>query len=239
MRNSELKSAQTLDAVDQIKKKGIHNMTILMRHSEKRLTRIPGMEPFMPLTDPGKAYAVDFGEKLPRDGVPLLFSSTFGRCIETAYLIDKGFSRISGTRTPYPAITRGLTPFYVNNIRQVSELAQEIGNNRFISQWFARQFDHDMILDPETTADTLVYFMKQRLDLLKDKEIAVCISHDWNLFPVKEFCLGIRFDSEPDVGYLEGIILYRDGDRYYLAGGTAPPAVIDFTAVRPTRVQEL
>jgi len=58
-------------------------------------------EPFMGLTDVGKSFALELGKSLPAKLMPRLFSSTFGRCIETAYLIDKGYTHKHKTHLPH------------------------------------------------------------------------------------------------------------------------------------------
>lgn len=222
---------QTLEIIKNLQRDGIRKMAVIMRHSEKKFTTEPGMEPFMNLTDQGKEYAFDFGKNLDSNFSPKLYSSTFGRCVETAYLIDKGFTRRHGETLSHTVISRLLTPFYVNDIRKVSDQVDREGNDAFLSQWFDKKLPDTIIRDPQTTAAILSAFMLERVKELETNEIAICISHDWNLYPIKEFMLGLKFKNWGDVGYLEGIVYFKDNGSCYLTGYQKSPVEIDMDLI--------
>jgi hypothetical protein len=81
----------TLDVMNDLRNQGIDSFSIIMRHSNRRydLEGLQGEASFG-LTNEGKELAYEFGKDLPTDSVMRLFSSFAARCIETAYLIEKG-----------------------------------------------------------------------------------------------------------------------------------------------------
>ncbi|THB78496.1 MAG: histidine phosphatase family protein [Desulfobacteraceae bacterium] len=239
MKQYQMHCDQTLDTLIRLMQQGTRRQVVILRHSEKRLTRLPGMEPFMPLTDKGKSFAFKFGQGLSTQFSLKLFSSTFGRCIETAYLIDKGFSENHTKRVKPATVSRLLTPFYVSNIKEVSARVESIGSDTFIRQWFDGRFSSEMILDPMTTAGTLCHYLKSLLDSLEDDEIGICVSHDWNLFPLKQFLLDQPFDEYGDVGYLEGVILYPEKDQLLMTNHLNRPVEISIPELPVKQIEEL
>jgi hypothetical protein len=238
MKYFEMLSAQTLEIITKLKRDGLKKFGVIMRHSEKQFTTEPGMEPFMSLTDQGMAYAYDFGARLAPDCLPRLHSSTFGRCIETAYLIDKGFTRTHGTILPHPRVSRVLKPFYVKDVRTVSDQVDKEGNDVFLKKWFSKKLAETIIMDPEITAAIQSAFILDRIKELSENEIAICISHDWNIFPIKEFMLDLKFRESGDVGYLEGIVYFLDKDTWYLTGYQREPVELDMKQIKAVSFPE-
>jgi broad specificity phosphatase PhoE len=213
-------ASQTLDAVLRLHQEGINKISIIIRHSERLFTDDPNMEPFMPLTPAGRSLAFDFGKALPATLSPICFSSHIGRCIETAYLIDKGFITQHGIATPHPQTRDEFAPFYIKDINRVISLLEDYKERHFIEKWFDNQFDTETIDDPGKTAGTLCNAMITRLDQLEDNQMAVCVSHDWNLYPLKEFKLNQPLEDSDSVGYLEGVLFFSHKGKKYISGIT-------------------
>lgn len=221
----DLNSRQTLETIQGLLDRGIDKMSVMIRHSDRHYHRDPMMEPFMGLTPEGKAYAFDMGMHFPAIE-PRLFASHFGRCIETAYLIDKGYSRSRGAQLAHVETCDLLAPFYIKDIKRALGMMVETGSKAFIRSWFDHAIDPSVMENPETTADQLTAFMKERLDAMSKGQIAVCVSHDWNIFPIREFKLDLPHESAGDVGYLDGIVFYNeDGQTYALTYQAGPVAV--------------
>ena len=214
IRYYDLKSQQTLETIQTLLERGIDRMSVIVRHSDRHYHKDPRMEPFMGLTDTGKSYALDMGKAFPAIP-PRLFASHFGRCIETAYLIDKGYTVTHG-RYPDPVETCDLlAPFYIQDIEKAMVLMMTMGSRTFIRSWFNRDLDPGIMEDPEITTDRLCAFMTDRLDGLLGPGIAVCVSHDWNIFPIREFRLGLTHEDAGDVGYLDGVVFYRENGQVF------------------------
>ena len=170
-RTYELKTDQTLETIKILEGRGIDRMAVILRHSERDFTDNPSHEPFMGLTDHGKSFAFDMGRNLPKKFKPRLFSSFFGRCIETAYLIDKGYSLEHGTLLDHNQTHELLAPFYIKDIEQAVTKVRKLGTRDFIRTWFDRKIDESVIILPEDTADMVCSHMVDRLKALDVEEI--------------------------------------------------------------------
>ena len=215
-RKHELRSDKTLAGIQELVNQGIKKIAVIMRHSDRFFCENVQMEPFMGLTPQGKDYAQDLGSQLPTAPVPQMFSSFFGRCIETAYLIDKGYTRTHDKLIPHNVTCDTLAPFYINDLERGIALVEEQGSIPFIRNWFDGDIDESIMVDPRQTAQRLADFMVERLKGLDENEMALCVSHDWNLFPLKEFYLGLRHEEVGDVGYLEGVIFFEKDGRTFV-----------------------
>lgn len=225
-RKHKLRAEQTLDTINHLSDKGIKKISVLIRHSERFFSKESRMEPFMGLTDNGKAFAFDFGMALSPASTPKLYSSFMGRCIETAFLIDKGFSRKNNQSIDHNCLERMLSPFYVKDIEKAVPLIKSQGNDRFIRNWFDNRIDDRIMEHPEKTSDILSEFMVQQLKSLKKGQIAICVSHDWNIYPLKEFKLGLTHETHGDVGYLEGVIFFEKENQYYITNYQTGPVLL-------------
>lgn len=225
-RKHEVKSRQTLETIHGLLEAGIQKISVILRHSDRFFSKDPRMEPFMGLTQEGKSFALDLGKSLAEKPIPRLFSSMFGRCIETAYLIDKGYTRRYKISLDHTITHEMLAPFYIKDIKQALHMVEDQGSERFIRRWFDREIDQDIMENPETTATLLSRFMTDQLDQLKDNEIALCVSHDWNIFPLKEFKLGLAHGTNGDVGYLDGVVFYEDQGRHFVTSSQAGPCLV-------------
>lgn len=226
-RTYELKSAQTLETMNRLLAKGIRKMAVILRHSQREFSREAVHEPFMGLTPEGRTFAFDMGRALPRDMRPRFFSSFFGRCIETAYLMDKGYAREHGIFPDHTVTQKILAPFYIKDIEKAVTRVQQLGTRDFIRQWFDGKIDEDIVINPRTTADRIAGHMARLVEGLGENEAAVCVSHDWNIFPLREFILDIRHETVGDVGYLEGVLFYQDRGKTLITWADSDPVPLN------------
>lgn len=226
IRTHTLKSEQTLNTIHSLLDQGIKKIGLLARHSERLFSTEAGMEPFMELTEAGKTYAYEFGKALRSEPIPLFSSSFMGRCIETAYLIDKGFTHQHKKILPHNRVDPGLSPFYIKDIDRAVERILVEGNDLFIRNWFDGRMDDGIIENPKKTADLICDLMIEQVRTLPENRIAISITHDWNIYPVKEFKLGLRHEACGAVGYLESVVFFEKNDRYYVTGFQTDPAAL-------------
>lgn len=220
-------AGQTLQTIERLHKDGIKKISVLLRHAERNYTEDANLEAFMSLTENGKSLAFDFGRQLPETLVPHLSASFIGRCIETAYVIDKGYTSRYGSCQPHPVTDAMFSPFYVKDVDAVVAHLEDISNRDFLKMWFNNQLDTTVIDDPMQTADQLCSVMTGLLDQLQDNEIRLCVSHDWNIYPIKEFKLNQPLESTGDVGYMEGVIFFKDQSRTCIMGINSDPIPLD------------
>jgi len=190
--------------------KGVTRGMIVLRHAARHYdSDNPLNEPFMGLTEEGKNMAFDWGRRFPINTCLNFFSSNIGRCIETAYLIDKGYAAAGG-RTRTNVIESTLSPFYVRDVRRLFETY--FNESDFFPQWFAGDIPSDVISPPEKIARTQRSFWEQRLE---DESQSVegwdiGVTHDWNLYVLRYCFLGLPYEVQKKVDYMDGVIVYRE-----------------------------
>jgi len=213
----KMKLQTTIKTIDKILAVKPDKIAFIMRHSERHFHEDARMEPFMGLTDNGKNKSMELGSTLKKHPDPQLFASSFGRCIETAYLLDKGYCNNHGKTDNTVELDIALTPFYINNIEKAIAMLVKSGTDIFLRSWFNKEIPEDIMLDPEKASQKILSFMKLKLQNLDNKKIGIFVSHDWNIFPIKEFHMGLKHEEWGNVGYLDSIFIYEKNGKYYLA----------------------
>lgn len=222
----KLRSQHTIELVRTLLGQGVDRISLILRHSDRQYSDNPRLEPFMGLNDAGKAYAFDLGKSFPLDLTPVLFSSHFGRCVETAYLIDKGFTSVTGKLLSHNTLDTALTPFYVKDIVTATNMLIQTGSNQFVRNWFDNTIDESIMLDPGETANRISDFMVSRLKELSPGQAAIGVTHDWNIFPIKQFKLKLSSEDALDAGYLDAVAFFEKGDRIFAAARQFDPIEI-------------
>lgn len=198
-----------------------------MRHSERYYDLDnPVREPFMNLTETGKDLSFKFGEQLPGGMVVRVFSSFIGRCIETAYLIDKGYTSTGG-KTRSNTVELLLSPFYAKNPAQILKMFLESGSSHFIRAWLDGDYSSEVIDHPKDSAQKMIGFARTALAEPLEAHIDILITHDWNLYLVKEVFLGLRHEDAGKIEYLEGVILYAQGSDVNIINHQAGPCILE------------
>ncbi|MCK5163543.1 MAG: histidine phosphatase family protein [Desulfobacula sp.] len=222
----ELKTKQTIDTINHLLDDGIEKISVLIRHSDRFFTQDSKLEPFMGLTDKGKDFAFDFGASMRPDPLPKFTSSFMGRCIETAFLIDKGFTKKNSRVIDHNLLNDMLSPFYVKDVEKAIPCIEEQGNDLFLRNWFDNRIDKSIMENPKKASDLLTQFMIEQIQKLRDNQIAICVSHDWNIFPLKEFKLGLKHETAGDVGYLDGVVFFEKKNQYYITNYQTSPVLL-------------
>ncbi len=174
----------------------------------------------------GKEFAFDFGAGLRSNAMPKLCSSFLGRCVETAFLIDKGFTKKNNQTIDHNCMDAMLSPFYVKDIEKAVPLIEKQGNQIFLRNWFDNRIDESIMENPEKTSDILSELMVEQIKNLKENQIAICVSHDWNIYPLKEFKLGLKHETAGEVGYLDGLVFFEKENQYYITNYQTNPVLL-------------
>ena len=222
----EMESMTTIEKMEKIITAEPDRISLIIRHSERHFSENARMEPFMGLTENGKEESMKFGSSLGQNPRPKLFSSHSGRCIETAYLIDKGYFQKYGKVNNNVMLNSDLTPFYVKNTEKALSMVSEVGSKIFLRSWFNKEISEDIMLNPEETAHKIVQFMKQELKQLDRNEIGIFVSHDWNIYPVKEYFFGLKHEKDGAVGYLDSVFLFEKDNNFYLTSHQKDPIML-------------
>lgn len=221
-------SEKTLQVLNRLIHDGASHISVLIRHADRHYTEDGAKEPFMRLNSQGRTATFAFGRSLP-GSIPIkLYSSFIGRCIETAYLIDKGYTAEHSHFLPHTLDEPLLSPSYINDIDKVVERLERVGNHGFLRQWFDCQLDASTIDTPDLAADRICTFMNNCLITDEKTSLTLAVSHDWNLFVVKEIKLKQKFEQAGDIGYLEGVFFFKKNHSTYIMdiGPDAKPVLL-------------
>ncbi len=209
---------ETLALLDSAVARADGGVVAILRHSARYYPETPDQEVFMTLTEEGKEFAKVFGQNLAQEMKPQLYSSCITRCMETAYLIGMGYAE-SYQQFPAPAmVVTELTPFYLNDIPAAIGRQEKVGHDPYLRMWFNEELPVNEIAAPQECATAIVRAMEEKLSSLQPKEVGLAISHDWNIFPVKEFFLAQTHEEYGHIGYLEAVVLFRENGRLFLQG---------------------
>lgn len=222
---------KTLDVVRQLQDEGIQKISILMRHSARHYDQEHmEREPIMWLTEEGKQFANTFGRNIPNTEVVRFFSSMLGRCIETAYQADKGYTACGG-KTESNIVTIELAPSFVKNPPEVFKLHRELGTTELFSQWFAGNLSDEIVGQSKEVASTMIGTLTGLLAEGPGSHVDIAVSHDWNLYMIKHHLLNLDIEQTIVVEYLEGIVIYEKDSSYYITSHEAESQKIDLAAI--------
>jgi len=166
------------------------------------------------------------GSKLPIDSELRLFSSPVGRCIETAYLVDKG-NTAAGGRCETNKIKPKLTAFYVKDIGKIFQGIKQQGVAGFFRDWFNGKVPEEVMSDPLETKNIILRLL---IDLLKETtepKIDIAISHDWYMYVLKEYFLKQPLEESGQIQYLEGATFFEKQGELFIANHQAEPVPIE------------
>jgi len=205
----------TLNVICDLHGQGIEKVAAIIRHSARNYDDDSRMEPFMCLTDEGKSFCSAFGEGLPDNRALRLYSSHIGRCIETAYLVDKGYSK-NGGKTDDTIVVSELSPFYVLDFMKTIEIIKEHDLMTFIRNWIDGKFDESILMSAEASVRQMITFITDQLNTSDNGALYICVSHDWNIYLLKELGLNLPHEEYGKIDYLEGIVIYENNGEFYI-----------------------
>ena len=215
--------SKTLQVLRDLHHQGVTRYAVLMRHAERPVENAEN-DLLMQITEEGKRVAEKFGQGLPPISPLRFFASPVDRCVETADFIAKGAQSI-GVKTEATRKMEKLYAFYIRDLRATDGILYEMfGRNewaQFFRNWFEGKYPPEIIDDAREAAETL---LKALVDLIRQPTAGgnICVSHDINLFLIKEYYLGLRPEDHEYIQFLEGVIVYeKDGDAYIVNHQTA------------------
>jgi hypothetical protein len=203
-----------IDEIQSLADDGVKKISAIIRHSARHYHQNVRLEPFMGLTENGKKFALDMGKAIPGGYEVNFFSSYIGRCIETAYLIDKGVS-CNGGKTNLNRLAEDISPFYIVDFEKTLDHVIQNDLSGFIRAWISGEIPSDVIQDAGVAAERMASFMKGSINNSDRNLLNISVTHDWNIFLIKEKILNLKIEDVGPVEYLEGVLLYqKDGDTF-------------------------
>ncbi len=166
-------------------KKPNSKLSIVLRHPKREEITDLLNSIDVPLVDEGREMARELGRNLPKRYSYNIYHSYVPRCIETAELIFSEIiksgidnkSRISGQRDY-------LYGFFLLDLDYMLNIANEVGDEKFILRWFEDQFESDKIIPFQETSTILLKHILDAEDKNNFDEINLFITHDWVMIPL-------------------------------------------------------
>jgi broad specificity phosphatase PhoE len=209
---------QTAKVINDLHLRDIQNYVVLLRHSARHYGTAENDES-MGLTEEGKQTSSEFGRALPSNSSFRFFSSPVNRCVETSDFIEKGCSSTS-KKTQTNTVMDELFPFFVKDMSKIMQMAYKLAvagdYPKFFRDWFDNNIQADLIEDASQSAQRLLSVLVGLLQKPSEFNGNICTTHDWHLVLLKEYYLGQKAEEHGNIDYLEGIIIYKQDDNYYI-----------------------
>lgn len=213
----------TIALIRDLQSQGINRFSVILRHSARYYDQDIQMEPFMSLTDEGRDMAYRLGEQLPEGMSARFFSSYIGRCIETAYLIDKGYVKNNGGKTKHNIVTNTIAPFYVLDLQKLIEIMVKQETFIFIRNWIDGYIPETIMLNAKEAANSMFSYILQRFNEIPENAIDIFVSHDWNMYLLKELGVGLAHEQFGKIEYLEGLVFFMKDQTMFIAHHQTQP----------------
>jgi broad specificity phosphatase PhoE len=211
-----------VEHLEGLRERGVDRALAVIRHSAREYaTGRHDLE--NPLTEEGRAMALGFGQRLPAGWTVRAYSSPVPRCVDTAELILEGH-RSKGGAVERQRVVEGLGLFFILDQRKMFRLMRDVhgGGPAFIRAWCEGQVPEDVVIPARDTARIMLSMLASKLPPAASS-LAVGVSHDFNLFMLREQLLGMRHEDHGHVEYLEGLVVFEDAVGLWVeAAGMAP-----------------
>ncbi len=223
---------KTVEILNRLQNEGVKKMSVLMRHSARHYDEEHReREPLLWLTEEGKLFAHAFGEKIPHTPVVRFFSSMLGRCIETAYQADKGYTNCGG-QTESNTVVIELAPFFVKDPPEIFKLHVKLGTSQLFKEWFAGKISDDIAGRSDKVAEDMIKRLAGLLQAGPESHIDISVSHDWNLFMIKHHYLNLAHEKTTQVEYMEGIIIFEKDNGLFITNHETDPLQLDLALLQ-------
>jgi broad specificity phosphatase PhoE len=207
--------AATLDLVERTISRGIRHGVVLMRHSAREFA--PDRHDLEnPLTEEGRALALDLGARLPKRLLLRAYASPPERCMETAALVLEGHRRAGGRATRHRPL-EALGVFYaLDQMKMWKGMNAAGGLVAYLGAWIRGAVAPDAMMPADLAARLILRVLAQKFrQPVADQQLDLCVSHDMTLYLLREVLLG-EPAAGPAVGFLDALLLYEDADGLWM-----------------------
>ncbi len=215
--------AATLDLLQAAQDSGQTAVFSLVRHSARHYGQADN-DLDNPLSEEGRELCRRFGQALPRWTTLTTSASSSGRCIETAELVAS--THLSSPAST-PALPKELAVFYVRDMRRVGAMMKHEGSPAVLQRWFNNDLSSDVMQPPAEAADRILRHIHEQLETPGSKGLHLGVTHDWTLYLLRQQWLGLGLATAPPVNYLDGMVIWRQGEHLYLSSPWAPVQQLD------------
>lgn len=206
----------TVRLLDEVFGRGVNRALVLMRHSAREYA--PDRHDLLnPLTDEGRRWARRLGEALPKHLTLRAYASPPHRCMETAELVLAGHESGGGAVTRHRPL-EALGVFYALDQMKMWQGMRSVGMIPYLASWIEGRVPVDALMPADVASRLLLRVLAEKLrSPVAEQQLDVCVSHDMTLYLMRAALLGVSL-TEPDVAYLDGVVLFEEGNALKLRG---------------------
>jgi broad specificity phosphatase PhoE len=212
----------TTDLVERLVGRGIRHGVVLMRHSAREFA--PDRHDLEnPLTEEGRALALELGARLPKHLLLRAYASPPERCMETAALVLEGHRREGGPGTRHRPL-EALGVFYaLDQMKMWKSMNAAGGLVPFLAAWVRGEVPADAMIPADLAARLVLRVLREKLrQPVAGQQLDLCVSHDMTLYLLREVLLG-EPASGPAVGFLDALVLYEDEGTLWMTSHHGQP----------------
>jgi hypothetical protein len=164
------------------------------------------------LSDLGHRDAQRFGKFLPRNrDVQITYSPSL-RCADTVAEIVRGLAQGESMHIQDAGSEQFLAAFqfFSKNLKAMESTKLELGTKVFLRKWLNGEIKEDVVWSPLEVRNYLSTYFHNELLHLKPTTLRIWISHDFSIALIRELLFGARFETNPWISYLDGLVLIND-----------------------------
>ncbi len=211
------------------------NCALLIRHGDRNGELANVVSEQEGLNEVGTERSRQFGKMLSRFSDLIAYSSPVGRCVDTCLNISKGFGNESEVEvTSFLGMS---SPFMVDPPAAYVKM-HELGLLGFVDAYVKDTLDRKMVLPCREGTKMLFSFAIEKIQKM-DGGVGVFVTHDMILTPPLAYFFGYDYKRNGLVTFLDGIVLFKDGEGYTaIYNGRQVPVQLDGTVILPDSSRE-
>jgi hypothetical protein len=209
------------------------NCALLIRHGDRNGAVGKVVHEQEGLNGIGTKRSREFGRMLTRFSDLTAFSSPVGRCVDTCLNISRGFGKeVEVESTPFLGMS---SPFMVDPPAAYVKM-HELGLLGFVEAYVNDSLDRKMVLPCSEGTKMLFSYAIEGIKEL-DGGVGVFVTHDMILTPPLAYFFDYDYKANGLLTFLDGIVLFEDGDGYIASYGGRSVHVLNDGTVFQARAQ--
>jgi hypothetical protein len=186
------------------------NCALLIRHGDRNGELAKVINDREGLNELGTKRSRHFGKMLSRFSDLKAYSSPVGRCVDTCLNISQGYGKkVDVESTEFLGMS---SPFMVDPPAAYVKM-REMGLAGFVDAYVNDALDRRIVLPCSEGTKMLFSFAIERIKKMSGG-VGVFVTHDMILTPPLAYFFDYDFKANGLLTFLDGIVLYEDGDGY-------------------------
>jgi hypothetical protein len=186
------------------------NCALLIRHGDRNGEMAKVVAEREGLNEIGTYRSKELGKMLSRFSDLVAYSSPVGRCVDTCLNISRGYGReVEVESTQFLGMS---SPFMVDPPAAYLKM-QELGLLGFVDAYVKDTLDRRIVLPCREGTRMLFSFAIEKIKKMEGG-VGVFVTHDMILTPPLAYFFDYDYVRNGLLAFLDGIVLYEEGDEY-------------------------